>query len=125
MSLTDAQRTRYARHLLLAELGELGQSRLLASVVRPNADADVGTLEVARSYLLRAGVRISTDSCEEPSLLLPTSAFVARLAGAAELTEAARALSGAFAAVEAIKAAVGLGQAGTLPADFSLVSEAV
>lgn len=125
MGLTDAQRARYARHLLLPELGELGQSRLLASAVRPNQDADPGALEVARSYLSRAGLRLATEACEGAAMTLASSATVARVAGAPELLEAARALAGAFAAVEAIKAAAGIGQQSGLPAAFSLVSEEV
>jgi hypothetical protein len=125
MGLTDAQRARYARHLLLPELGELGQSRLLASVVRPNQDADPGALEVAHSYLSRAGLRIAMEGCEGPAMTLASAAAVTRVAGAPELLEAARLLAGAFAAVEAIKAAAGIGQQSQLPAAFSLASEEV
>ena len=121
MSLTDAQRARFARHLLLPELGEAGQLRLLQSRVRPSSDSDVGAWEVARNYLERAGVRCDADA-EEVALVAP-SERVAKLAGRAELTEAARALAGAFAAVETIKSLTGMGSPSELPESPSLVSE--
>jgi hypothetical protein len=124
MGLTDAQRVRYARHLLLPELGEPGQARLLAGAARPAAGADARALEVARDYLSRAGLQIAPDTCETAvAVPLPSAAEIARLAGAPELAEAARSLAGAFAAVEAIKAVAQLGTPGTLPAAFSLASE--
>lgn len=123
MGLSDAQRARYARHLLLPELGEAGQLRLLAASARPGSASDPGALEVARSYLARAGVRIASGASEaEVALELPDAEGVAQLAGAPELAEAARALAGAFAAVEAIKAAAQIGRRGALPPGFSLAS---
>jgi hypothetical protein len=136
MGLSDAQRARYARHLLLPELGETGQLRLLAARARPGGAADAGALAVARGYLSRAGLGIAvearpraleqnTDACDTAVALdIPDAAGVARLAGAPELLDAARALAGAFAAVEAIKAAAQIGVRGELPQEFSLAAHA-
>lgn len=121
MSLTDAQRSRYARHLLLPELAEQGQSRLVASRARFDAAADAGAREVAQSYLSRAGVQ--DDAALGTPVAVASEAEVARLAGRAELTEAARAVAGALAAVEAIKALAGIGSAGTRGLETSLATE--
>ena len=118
MSLSERDRQRYARHLLLTQLGEAGQARLLSAVVHAGAEADPGALEVARTYLERAGVRVTVhDSVPEHGthadrLALPTRAEVERVAGTAPLEEAARALLGALAAVTAIQHAAGLSPAG-------------
>jgi hypothetical protein len=121
MDLSDAQRARYARHLLLPELGEAGQLRLLRAAVRADDSADPGALAVARDYLSRAGLRVDAGA-EAAVLTLPGSDEIERLAGAPELVEAARALAGAFAAVEAIKAAAQIGRRGALPSEFSLAA---
>lgn len=121
MPLGPAQRARYARHLLLPELGEAGQLKLLAARVRPAEGADGEAWEVAREYLARAGVE--EDAAEGTPIALPNAAELAALAGEPELVEAARALAGAFCAVEAIKSLAGLGVPAALPAAFSLSSE--
>jgi hypothetical protein len=124
MGLSEAQRARYARHLLLPELGEAGQLRLLAASARPQGTPDAGALEVARGYLSRAGLRVSGEP-GAIALELPDAGALARLAGTPALVEAARALAGAFAATEAIKAAAGIGSRGALPAQFSLAAGAL
>jgi adenylyltransferase/sulfurtransferase len=125
MGLSDAQRARYARHLLLPELGETGQLRLLAALARPGGAADAGALAVARGYLSRAGLGIATDARDTAVALdIPDGEAVVRLAGAPELVDAARALAGAFAAVEAIKAVAQIGARGELPQEFSLATHA-
>lgn len=116
MGLSERDRQRYARHLLLTQVGEAGQERLLAAKLRVHADADRGVLEVARTYLERAGLSLTVrDAGSEPDSLhtaqadelrLPSSEDVARVAGGVELAEAARALLGALAAVSAIQRAV-------------------
>ena len=53
MSLTARERTRYARHLLLPEIGLSGQERLLAAQVRLAGDGHPAAVEVARTYLER------------------------------------------------------------------------
>jgi adenylyltransferase/sulfurtransferase len=124
MSLSDTQRARYARHLLLPELGEAGQLRLCAGRVRHGADRDPGALGVARDYLARAGVGESAavDATDAAEVWLDVG-DPAQLAGRPELLEAARALCGAFAAVEAIKALAGLGTSATLGPEQRLSSE--
>jgi len=128
MGLSAHDRTRYARHLLLPQLGEAGQARLLATRLRAQSAADLGVLEVARTYLVRSGVTLvdapragAQDDTQE--LPLPTESEVARVAGRPALTEAARALLGALAAVDAIRTATGLGTGAGLPEHFAISSE--
>jgi hypothetical protein len=130
--LSARDRTRYARHLLLAQLGEAGQERLLAAHVRANVDADPGALAVARRYLTRAGVHVDDASSavqapelasqpEPPELRVQaqqararfplqvaTSQRLATLAGAPALREAARALAGALSAVNTLQSILGV-----------------
>ncbi len=130
MGLSGSDRARYARQLLLSQLGERGQERLLAAELRPARGADSGALEVARVYLERAGVRVlkhvearrsareqddvdARRSAREPvpdapELALYAPAEIARMAGDEGLAEAARALAGALAAVAAIRKIVDL-----------------
>ena len=124
--MTPSQRQLYARHLLLAEVGEAGQERLCAAQARLAADADARAVTVAREYLLRAGVHVHEASAAVPDalpVLLPSAAAVRALAGRPELEQAAAALAGAFAAVETIKAALGIGEARALPAALTLCAE--
>ncbi len=53
-SLTDAQRDRYSRHILLPEVGEVGQAKLLASKVLLLGAGGLGS--PAALYLAAAGV---------------------------------------------------------------------
>jgi sulfur-carrier protein adenylyltransferase/sulfurtransferase len=108
VTLAELDRVRFARHLLLPEIGQSGQERLLAASVRASAAADTGALAVAREYLERAGVRVDGEG--ERTLVLPSEADVLALAGSPELVEAARALAGALAAVEVVKAVLQLGE---------------
>ena len=131
MSLRDDQRARFARHLLLPELGEAGQERLLASQARFPSDADAGARAVAAGYLERAGVAVANDDALAPEasrhaqVALGNEAECARVAGRAELLEAARSLAGALAAVETIKTLAGLGSPGApLPAGILFAEDA-
>lgn len=54
MRLTPAQEERYARHLLLDELGGEGQERLLAAAVRVRGEGQ--TARWAARYLAASGV---------------------------------------------------------------------
>jgi hypothetical protein len=121
MTLGPAQRARYARHLLLPELGEAGQLKLLAARVRPTEGADGEAWEVARDYLARAGVE--EDAAQGTPVALLDASQLAALAGEPRLTEAAKVLAGALCAVEAIKRFAGLGVPAALPVTFSLSSE--
>jgi hypothetical protein len=127
MALTESQRARYARHLLLPELAEPGQERLLGARVRFAAGVDREAQAVARGYLERAGVTVEASQGEPEGLSVDAGDTVrcAALAGRVELLEAARALAGAFAAVEAIKQLAGIGSAGALSPELSLSSEEV
>ncbi|ACY16676.1 ThiF family adenylyltransferase [Haliangium ochraceum] len=55
-SLREDQVRRYARHILLPEIGGLGQARLLAARVRVALGQDPGAEQVALAYLAAAGV---------------------------------------------------------------------
>ena len=108
MALLEHDRVRFARHLLLPEIGASGQERLSAARVRTSEGVDAGARAVLSEYLTRAGVRVDPEG--EHAVSLATAAEVEALAGAPELLEAARALTGALAAVEAIKAVLELGE---------------
>jgi predicted trehalose synthase len=58
VALSERDRVRYARQLLLPQLGEAGQERLLGARLYVSAQADPGALAVAQSYLARAGVPV-------------------------------------------------------------------
>ena len=108
MALAELDRVRYARHLLLPEIGAGGQERLNAARVRVSPAADEGAGAVAREYLARAGVQVAPEG--EHLVELPGGEAVLSLAGSPELLEAARALAGALAAVETVKAVLQLGE---------------
>lgn len=107
MALSGRDRTRYARHLLLTQLGEAGQERLLAAQVVANGDADAGALAVARRYLTRAGVRVSAECASSP-LRVATRDELETMAGHPSLREAARALAGALSAVNTLQSLIGV-----------------
>ncbi|HKU39045.1 MAG TPA: hypothetical protein VJR89_12880 [Polyangiales bacterium] len=119
--IPDADKALYARQILLSELGLAGQARLAASRVRFAAESDARVSEVARDYLLRAGV----GSAAEPdrSLAAMSCGDVAACAGTPELEACAAWLLGAWTAVEAIKASAGIAAPVALSAEFSLVVE--
>jgi hypothetical protein len=135
VALSGRDRTRYARHLLLTQLGEAGQERLLAAQVVANGDADAGALAVARRYLTRAGVKVSDGTLDDSSSARPsgtdeprapetneppgsearapaplrvaTAEQVASMAAHPSLREAARALAGALSAVNTLQSLIG------------------
>ncbi|MET0286386.1 MAG: hypothetical protein ABW352_18035 [Polyangiales bacterium] len=109
---------RYARHVLLPQVGEAGQRRLLETALHVHGDAGVAT--VAERYLSRAGLRVGEGS---ESVRVASSEDVARVAGDPALEPAARALLGALAAVEAIRTTLSL--PGRASEEFVLSSEAV
>jgi len=124
--LSEEERQRFARHLLLPEIGTAGQARLCAARLRPGPDAATAAAEVAADYLARAGAAVlpASDAAEDAlALQLPDAGGVVRLAGHPRLEGAAAALAGAFAALEALKAVTGAGRPGALARDFSLGPE--
>jgi hypothetical protein len=140
--LSDADKQLYARQILLSELGLAGQERLASASFRVAGDADPRVSLVARDYLARAGVgaqagtrdsnesvvtRDSNESLGPGAATVYVSAAsaqdVARLAGDPALEGCAGWLLGAFAAVEAIKAAAGVGTPAALETDFVLARE--
>lgn len=122
MALSPIERVRYARHLLLPELGLDGQARLCAASYRVSGDE--AAARVAVDYLGRAGLARGRDGDGGAvSVAVPAADAIDGLAGRPELREAAAALAGAFAAVEAIKVVAGAGRASTLASEFSLISE--
>jgi hypothetical protein len=121
--LSPQQKQRYARQVLLAEIGEAGQLVLCAARVRVGATSDSRAAAVATDYLLRAGFELTGDPAA-PELALGDASAIRALSGASGFDHAAAALAGAFCAVEAIKAALGAGLPAALPADLVLAGRA-
>lgn len=123
--LTDADKAKYARQILLTELGLAGQERLVATRLQWTGDADPRASEVASAYLERAGVgaHVPAADAREVAVEVATAGLVAHVAGDAALEDCAAWLLGAFAAVEAIKSAAGAGTPATVRSDFVLSSE--
>ncbi len=100
MMLGPRENQLYARHLLLPEIGEAGQAKLLASRV---AIEGAGAAAVAaRTYLERSGCTIDPDGA---SIALSRDGVVG-------------AIEGAFAAVEHIKRTIGVGTPASFPGDL-------
>jgi hypothetical protein len=112
-------RARYARHLLLPEVGPDGQARLCAHAVA--LDGDPRAVAAMGTYLARAGVTVepagaAASGSGAAGAGAPSSDAVQRLAGRADLEEAAAFLAGAFTAVEEIKRVLQVGTPGRLDA---------
>ena len=120
MSLDAATRRRYARQLLLGEVGEAGQERLLAARFRRDEGSDAEASVVSVDYLERAGCAVGVDG---DTLDVPDQSAVMRFAGKASLAAPAAAIIGAFCAVEAMKRTLGCGETRDFPAELSLSTE--
>jgi hypothetical protein len=121
--LTPADRRRYARQLLLREIGESGQVRLLSARARLLNEADPRAAAVAADYLERAGLALEVESSPNAIVVdVGSPAAITRLSGRPELEPAASALCGAFAAVEAVKVTLGVGAPARLPAGLQLAA---
>lgn len=94
-------------------LGEAGQRALAAARLRAPED------ETTRDYLERAGVTFVEDGAATEE----AGAVASDLVREGALTDAARALLGAFAAVETIKASTGLGTRASFPRGLRLDHE--
>ncbi len=113
MPLPPEELRLYARHIALPEIGEGGQRRIAEA--RPVFDdhATPGAAAWAADYLARAGF---IDVGGEPApVAIPSPHDIQRIAGTPEFEHAAELLSGAFAAVERIKATVLAGPPSKLP----------
>lgn len=117
MSLDAAARRRYVRQLLLGEIGESGQVRLLASGFRGTAEGDADAFAVAADYLERAGCFGDSEGIE---VCIPRTNEVMRFAGNAALMEPAALVLGAYSAVEYLKEVLGIAPASEVPTDLSL-----
>jgi hypothetical protein len=120
LSLDAAARRRYARQLLVGEIGEAGQERLLDARFRRGADGDEDAYAVAADYLRRAGCSADENGT---ALRLPSAEAVTRFAGSPELEESAAAIMGAFSAVEHMKEVLGIAASRELPVELRLSDE--
>jgi len=118
LSLDATARRRYARQLLLGEIGEAGQERLSRAGFRRGAEGDADACAVAAEYLRRAGCPESED--DPTPMRVPTTEAVMHFAGKASLRAPAAAVIGAFAAVEHLKQALGVGEPRDFPPDLTL-----
>jgi hypothetical protein len=118
--LDAAARRRYGRHLLLGEIGESGQERLLKAGFRLSPSGDAEAYAVAAEYLERAGCSRKDEGRE---VRIADSQAVMRFAGSTELREPAAAIAGAFAAAEHLKEVLGIAPARDLPRDLTLRTE--
>lgn len=117
MSLDATARRRFARHLLLAEIGENGQERLVGARFREAAGSDANAYATAADYLERAGC-VSDPNGEE--VRVPGPEAVEGFAGLPALVEPAALIIGAFCAVEHIKETLGIAAARELPPELRL-----
>jgi hypothetical protein len=128
--LTDEQKRLYARHMLLDQLGPTGQARLCAARVTAAPQSDARAAAVALDYLARAGVQVDLrpaghEVAAGHHVLADSSEALHALAGDPALLECAAWLSGAFAAVEAIKQIVGVGAPARLDPELVLTAEVI
>lgn len=100
--LDSHAKERFARHLLLSEIGERGQEKLSNASFR----VEGGSLEAqtAREYLLRAGLRETREAPSESSVIRAS-----QRRSIATYEHAIAALEGAHNAVEVIKNVLSLG----------------
>jgi hypothetical protein len=95
---------RFARHFSLAEIGTRGQARIAQSAVCAGT-GDRDAIEVALTFLARAGMRVGAEGAP---IGVPSTDEIARAAGRPELVEAATFLAGALAATARLGAVVGV-----------------
>ena len=106
--LTEQQIRLYARQVILREIGHTGQARLCASRVALSASdaaAQPGAAQVAREYLQRAGLQVVESDGDIPVTFADAPEVDPPLQACADW------LRGAWAAVETIKQAAGVGVA--------------
>ncbi len=120
MALDAATRRRFARQLLLGEIGDAGQERLLVARFRRGVGGDPEAYAVAAEYLERAGCSVGEAGDE---VNLPAAISIDRMAGSPELRASAALIAGAFAATEHLKKVLGVGLPRELPVDLHLHDE--
>ena len=120
MRLDATARRRYARQLLLGEIGEVGQERLLDARFRHEAGGDADAYAVAAEYLERAGCATDPSGAV---LRVPSTTALMRFAGSPALAEPAAAILGAFSAVEHLKKVLGIAAGRELPSELRLSDE--
>jgi hypothetical protein len=120
LTLDAAARRRYARQLLIGEIGDAGQETLLDARFRRGADGDVDAHAVAAEYLERAGCSADDAGAE---LRVPDASAVLRFAGSPALRAPAAAILGAYSAVEHLKQVLGIAAARDLPPELTLSNE--
>ena len=108
MKLDPATKRRYLRQLLLSEIGESGQARLLATEFCRGADCGREEYDVAAEYLRRAGCTES-DSFGSPVHARVEGTVKALVDELGRGTPAA-AVIGALSAVEHLKQSLSIGR---------------
>jgi len=121
LSLDATVRRRYARQLLLGEIGEAGQQRLLDARFCRGVGVDADAYAVAADYLERAGCAMDPSGS---ALRVPSTSALMRFAGSPALAESAATILGAFSAVEHLKEVLGIAVARELPSELRLSDEA-
>ncbi len=126
MSLTDAQEMRYARHIILDEVGEAGQERLLAAKVLIVGAGGLGSPLLL--YLAAAGVGtlgvVDDDRVEITNLQRQIAHSTAAL-GRLKVDSAADAVAAVNPEIKVVRHAVrlGPGNAEAIVRDYDLVAD--
>ena len=121
MSLSPAAKQRYARQILLREIGEEGQARLLHARFGRDESSDSQAYGRAADYLRRAGC---AEDCSAEPLRVPSSQSVDAFAGGEpRYREAAATVLGSLSAVEFLKDALELPKGGELPRNLTLLGK--
>ena len=127
MSASVDDGARYQRQRMLTEVGDAGQARLQATLVRLEGGSPAARSHAA-DYLARAGVSLASalPASRVGSSAAPPEQPVtvgSALSVPDPLQPAADLLEGALSAVEAIKATLGVGQPAALPPDLLLLGD--
>ena len=118
MSLSAAAKDRYQRQLLLVEIGEEGQARLLHTRFTEGQGSEPRAYATAAEYLRRAGC---TEAPEGIPVPVPSRDAVEAFAGGnPRYREAASLILGALSAVEFLKGTLDVPQGSGVPEDLTL-----
>lgn len=105
--LSPDARARYSRHLLVTEIGEAGQARLLATRVKLCPGGHPLAAEVATRYLEAAGVCVTTRREPAVGVMVPSAEVLAAREPRPELEAVEAALAGALAALDVVRGTLG------------------